>query len=340
MDERGVELNKARKMVGIVCVMGSMIISSCLVQASVTEDIEDVLIRGSDKGTYLQYSCDLSASDAHKNREDLAKKIISEGEKKSEWEIYPLYDYDVSKYDGEYVSIWHFDDKSVAPYPLRFVYDSFNDPYNFFVYVTFDIDDITKGKIEIISFSNGDHYNDMHFHTEADVNPAEFDVDNISFIIKKDHGFNTDEDAEEASRAVLATAMDEFECFLPEKTEFHLADLGWFSGNSEHVSSNEKSGKEEKNVCAVEGCDKEGTVSIIGLSGETEFYCQDHYEEMEDILGQLLSDYKESGSGYSYDPSDPYYAANDHNHDGKISDDEFQDAMGALLDDLAATYEN
>ena len=47
------------------------------------------------------------------------------------------------------------------------------------------------------------------------------------------------------------------------------------------------------------------------------------------------SDYdSDYGEGYDYDSSDPYYSENDHNHDGKISDSEFQDAMGDLLDDL------
>lgn len=39
---------------------------------------------------------------------------------------------------------------------------------------------------------------------------------------------------------------------------------------------------------------------------------------------------------YGYDPSDPYYSAADHNGDGKLTDDEFQEAMGKAIDDLAA----
>ncbi len=46
--------------------------------------------------------------------------------------------------------------------------------------------------------------------------------------------------------------------------------------------------------------------------------------------------YSNDSDGYSYDSSDPYYSANDHNGDGKINDEEFQDAMGDLLDDLLA----
>lgn len=38
--------------------------------------------------------------------------------------------------------------------------------------------------------------------------------------------------------------------------------------------------------------------------------------------------------GIKYDPNDDYYRENDHNHDGKINDEEFQDALGDYMDDL------
>ena len=38
--------------------------------------------------------------------------------------------------------------------------------------------------------------------------------------------------------------------------------------------------------------------------------------------------------GYGYDPDDPYYSANDHDGDGKLTDEEFQDAFNDALDDL------
>lgn len=45
-----------------------------------------------------------------------------------------------------------------------------------------------------------------------------------------------------------------------------------------------------------------------------------------------------SSGGYSYDPNDKYYSSNDHDGDGLINDDEFQDAMNAAIDDLLAEY--
>lgn len=47
-----------------------------------------------------------------------------------------------------------------------------------------------------------------------------------------------------------------------------------------------------------------------------------------------------SSGGYGYDSSDPYYSANDHDGDGKINDQEFQDAMNDLIDDLLAAQGN
>ena len=39
-----------------------------------------------------------------------------------------------------------------------------------------------------------------------------------------------------------------------------------------------------KHICEAPNCTKEGTHSIVGLSGETEYYCSEHYQEMADIL--------------------------------------------------------
>ncbi|MBQ8305957.1 MAG: hypothetical protein IJX90_07060 [Blautia sp.] len=49
-------------------------------------------------------------------------------------------------------------------------------------------------------------------------------------------------------------------------------------------------------------------------------------------------DSSNSSSGYGYDKNDPYYSANDHDGDGKINDQEFQDAMNDAINDLLAQY--
>lgn len=52
--------------------------------------------------------------------------------------------------------------------------------------------------------------------------------------------------------------------------------------------------------------------------------------------GNSSSDSYSNSDGYAYDPSDKYYSANDKDGDGKINDQEFQNALGDLLDDMAA----
>ena len=54
------------------------------------------------------------------------------------------------------------------------------------------------------------------------------------------------------------------------------------------------------------------------------------------IIGACTDDGGSSGNSntkYEYDVNDKYYRENDHNKDGKISDKEFQDAVGDWLDD-------
>lgn len=42
------------------------------------------------------------------------------------------------------------------------------------------------------------------------------------------------------------------------------------------------SGRYSKHIC--EECDREGTYSIVGFSGRTEYYCTKHYYEMKELL--------------------------------------------------------
>ena len=59
-------------------------------------------------------------------------------------------------------------------------------------------------------------------------------------------------------------------------------------------SSSSSSSSRHKRYCEVGSCLNEGTYDIEGFSGETEYYCYTHYQEMQDII----SDMEESvGSG-------------------------------------------
>lgn len=48
-------------------------------------------------------------------------------------------------------------------------------------------------------------------------------------------------------------------------------------------------GTASKHTCTVNGCSREGTRSIIGLSGATEWYCTTHYNEMCEIINSMVN---------------------------------------------------
>ena len=45
-----------------------------------------------------------------------------------------------------------------------------------------------------------------------------------------------------------------------------------------------------KNYCDADDCYKEGTKTMTGLSGATEYYCYEHYNEMQDIINSMEKD--------------------------------------------------
>ena len=70
------------------------------------------------------------------------------------------------------------------------------------------------------------------------------------------------------------------------------------AGNSSKSNTDNKTAPQaEKNYvhsCEADGCKNEGTNSIIGASGSTEWYCNKHYQEMMDILDMMEEDVKKS----------------------------------------------
>ena len=82
------------------------------------------------------------------------------------------------------------------------------------------------------------------------------------------------------------------------------------------------------------GC---GNSSYEDTYSSDDYYSNSNYTSDYDYSSDYDYD-SDYGSGYGYDKSDPYYSSNDHNNDGKISDSEFQDAMGDAIDDLLEEY--
>lgn len=57
------------------------------------------------------------------------------------------------------------------------------------------------------------------------------------------------------------------------------------SGNSSYSSNT--SGSSITHYCQASGCYKEGTKAVTGISGDTEYYCQDHYNEMQNTINSM-----------------------------------------------------
>lgn len=69
------------------------------------------------------------------------------------------------------------------------------------------------------------------------------------------------------------------------------------SGNSENLQDEQYNQTEKletksyEHTCEVDGCGKIGTYELVGFSGEYEYYCYEHYKELEDIVADMLKDY-------------------------------------------------
>lgn len=77
------------------------------------------------------------------------------------------------------------------------------------------------------------------------------------------------------------------------------------SKNSSSSSTGQKSSA-TTNKCIVSGCGKDGTYKITGLSGKTEYYCYEHYKEMQDTLDYMQRNTKSSTSSKYNGYSDTY----------------------------------
>lgn len=59
--------------------------------------------------------------------------------------------------------------------------------------------------------------------------------------------------------------------------------------SSSSSSSSSSSYSKPKKYCEASGCTSEGTYSVKGFSGLTEYYCYSHYKEMKDIISDMES---------------------------------------------------
>lgn len=102
--------------------------------------------------------------------------------------------------------------------------------------------------------------------------------------------------------------------------------------------------KKYAHTCEVDGCKNEGTHSLTGFSGSAEWYCDEHYQEMMDILDMMEQDVeksKSSGSTVSGNTSPTAYDATLEYGSGDVlicsSEDAMERYMTALMKDNQGT---
>ena len=156
------------------------------------------------------------------------------------------------------------------------------------------------------------------------------------------------------------TADNEATTFDKSNIKQHMTpDYSHQSNGGDSYSSGEYN-TSNSHICEVAGCGKKGIYTITGLDGETEYYCYDHYKEMTDILINMAQDVYgndenasetydnnsysnnsnshsysySSDDGYGYDRNDPYYKKNDLDGDGKLTDEEWSNALNDFVNDI------
>ncbi len=67
----------------------------------------------------------------------------------------------------------------------------------------------------------------------------------------------------------------------------YVDELVEIDGNRIYKPQKKQSTIENAKKCEV--CDKSGSYELEGFDGNTEYYCYEHYKEMEDIVGKILS---------------------------------------------------
>ena len=139
---------------------------------------------------------------------------------------------------------------------------------------------------------------------------------------------------------------------IPEETnsESQTEDNSFVSSTVGNTASSETNSSQTEtsnyHTCEVDDCDREGTHVIEGLSGYSEWYCDDHYQEMVDILTMMEADVansdasgKDSTSGNST-TGIVYDATLEYGNDDVmicISEDAMERFMSALAKDNQGT---
>ena len=85
-----------------------------------------------------------------------------------------------------------------------------------------------------------------------------------------------------ASHSMTGVASGKLEWYCDE----HWNEIQGIIGNMEKDVGE---GPASKHQCQASGCSKEGTHQIVGISGEYEYYCTEHYQAIVDMYNKMKS---------------------------------------------------
>ena len=115
-----------------------------------------------------------------------------------------------------------------------------------------------------------------------------------------------------------------------------------YSYSPKYSSSGESS---NKHTCEAGSCYKNGTESIIGISGNVEYYCYDHYKEMEDTINYMYDDVYGSDNSTSYNNDSYSNSDSDYKDDIDyiadvygLSPEEVEQKINAVVDEINGKY--
>lgn len=85
---------------------------------------------------------------------------------------------------------------------------------------------------------------------------------------------------------------DESCCFDSDSESDDMEDFisDYIDEHPEEYNQTDESGYDTQHTCEVSGCYKNGIYSMTGFSGDAEYYCSEHYHEMENMVEMMFGD--------------------------------------------------
>lgn len=97
-----------------------------------------------------------------------------------------------------------------------------------------------------------------------------------------DNSYTTNDDSDSDSSYSSSSSSS--------SSSYDDSDSDYSSSYSSDSSSSSSSSSSVEHYCDASGCTKEGTKVVTGLSGDPEYYCQEHYDEMQSIISDMEED--------------------------------------------------